>query len=432
MAPLNILISGAGIAGTALAFCLSKLGHTVTVIERAPELRMNGLQLDLRGPGLQVLRRMGLEESFRKYTVAEQGLELVDKNGKRWGFFPANRSGKGLQSFTTDFEIMRGDLCRGLVEACGDEVKFVFGVYVVRFEDKQEGCVDAVFSDGTTGRYDLVVGADGVGSRMRRMMLGDEDDSSRDNPKTGYRSLGVFAAYCTVPKPIEPGEEYNATSFISTGNRGIMTRRHDPKVLQVYAMCRTRASARLEDPSRGNNEEEMRALAEVFRGAGWKPEQILKAMAESDDLYCDRMAVVKLDAWSRGRIALVGDAAYCPSAMTGMGTSCAMIGAYILAGEIAKHCGTGSSSKIASTETIAAAFEVYEEKLRPFMDQVQKGLTDTDDYMANWPSSSFSVACLYFLFWISSILRLDVLAQLVLRENVKNWELPQYAELDRL
>ncbi|KAL4792941.1 hypothetical protein BDV19DRAFT_400299 [Aspergillus venezuelensis] len=430
MAPLNILISGAGIAGTALAFFLSKLGHTVTVIERATELRTNGLQLDLRGPGLQVIRRTGLEEYLLKYTVEEQGLALVDKKGKQWGFFPANKSGKGLQSFTTDFEIMRGDLVRGLVEACGDKAKFVFGVYVVSFEGKVGGdLVEVELSNGTTAQYDLVVGADGVGSKIRKMMLGS--DGCRDDFGTGYHPLGVFAAYCTIPKPLQPGEEYNATSFISTGNRGIMTRRHDPDVLQVYAMCRTRASKRLENSTRGDNDEEMRAMTEVFRGSGWECDRILKAMAASEDLYCDRMAVIRLDAWSRGRIALVGDAGYCPSAMTGMGTSCAMIGAYILAGEIGEHCGPASSANPASSENIAVALKAYEQKLRPFMGQVQKGLTDTDDYMANWPSSSFGVACVYFFFWVSSILRLDVLARLVLRENVKNWELPQYAELYR-
>ncbi|KAL4967488.1 uncharacterized protein BDV14DRAFT_207378 [Aspergillus stella-maris] len=430
MAPLNILISGAGIAGTALAFFLSKLGHTVTVIERAAELRTNGLQLDLRGPGLQVIRRTGLEEYLLKYTVAEQGLALVDSKGKQWGFFPANKSGKGLQSFTTDFEIMRGDLVRGLVEACGDRVKFVFGVYVVSLKEKEgwDG-VNVGFSNGTSGQYDLVVGADGVGSKIRRIMLGC--DASRDDSRTGYYPLGVFAAYCTIQNPLQPNEEYNATSFISTGNRGIMTRRHDPKVLQVYAMCRTRASKRLEDSTRGDFEEEMRAMTEVFRGAGWECDRMIKAMAESEDLYCDRMAVVTLDAWSRGRIVLVGDAGYCPSAMTGMGTSCAMIGAYILAGEIVRHCGPPSSASPTSSENIAAALKTYEQKLRPFMDQVQKGLTDTDDYMANWPSSSFGVACVYFFFWISSILRLDLLARLVLRENVRNWELPQYNELDK-
>lgn len=423
MPAMKILITGAGIAGTALAFWLSKLGHNVTVIERASALRTSGLQVDLRGPGIQVLRRMKLEETFRQHAVAEQGLQLVDRKGRRWGYFGANRSGKGLQSFTTDFEIMRGDLCRMLVGACGNRARFAFGVHAVKVTEVDEG-VDVVFSDGVADRFDLVVGADGVGSRMRRMMLG-AGDGSEENP--GYHSIGVYAGYCTIPQEVQEGEEYNATAFIAPGNRGIMIRRHDPHRVQAYVFCNPRSSERLLNSTRGDIEEEKRALAEVFRNAGWKCEEILQALVESDDFYCERMGVVKLHAWSRGRIALVGDAAYCPSAMTGMGTPCALTGAYILAGEIGGHCGT-----IASKENVTAALEAYDRKFRPFVDQVQKGLTDTDNYMDKFPASPLGVSVIYLIFWLASLLRLDIIAQWVLREKTNSWELPEYPKMDTL
>ncbi|KAL5001765.1 hypothetical protein BDV10DRAFT_181927 [Aspergillus recurvatus] len=304
MQALRILITGAGIAGTALAFWLSKLGHNVTVIERAPAPRASGLQVDLRGPGIQVLRRMELEETFRQHAVAEQGLQLVDGKGRRWGYFGANRTGQRLQSLTTDFEIMRGDLCRMLVGACGERASFVFGVRVVRVKEVEEG-VEVVFSDGRLDRFDLVVGADGVRSRTRRMMLGVE--GSEENPGE-----------------IQKGERYDATAFIAPGSRGIMIRRHDPHKVQAYVFCDPRSSERLLNSTRGDIKEEKRVLAEVFRGAGWRCDEILQALVESDDLYCERMSVIRLNEWSRGRIALVGDAAYCPSAMTGMGTPCAL------------------------------------------------------------------------------------------------------------
>lgn len=127
MAPLKVLISGGGIAGNALAFWLSKQGHDVTVIERFPKLRATGLQIDLRGHGIEVMRRMGLEEAFRAKSVKEQGLRIVNSSGRQMAFFPVNASGKGSQSFTTDFEIMRGDLCRLLYDATGDHVKYIYG-----------------------------------------------------------------------------------------------------------------------------------------------------------------------------------------------------------------------------------------------------------------------------------------------------------------
>ncbi|RDW81260.1 putative FAD-binding monooxygenase [Aspergillus mulundensis] len=418
MAPLKILITGAGIAGTALAFWLAKLGHDVTVIERAVELRTSGLQLDLRGPGIQVLRRMGLEGAFRRHAVAEEGLRLVDGKGKSWGYFGANRSGKGVQSLTTDWEIMRGDLCKMFVDACGDRVKFGFGVHVVGVREV-DGGVEVEFSNGKTDRFDLVVGADGLWSKTRRMMLAADGD---ENP--GYHSIGVFAGYCTISSEIEDGEQYDATGFITTGNRGIMIRRHDPHKIQAYVMCDSRASERLIKSKRGDIEEEKRALADVFLGAGWKSEQILHGLVGSDDFYCERMGVIKLNEWSRGRIALVGDAAYCPSAMTGMGTTCGIVGAYILAGEIDKHCRTS-----AGKETIKDALAAYEQRFRPYMDQVQKGLTDTDHYMDKLPSSPFGIGVLYFVFWIASVLRLDIIAQWMLREKADGWELPEYPDM---
>lgn len=127
MAPLKVLISGGGIAGNALAFWLSKQGHGVSIIERFPELRATGLQVDLRGYGIETMRRMGLEEAFRAKSVKEQGLRVVNNSGRQIAFFRVNRSGKGLQSFTTDFEIMRGDLCRLLYDTTEDRAKYIFG-----------------------------------------------------------------------------------------------------------------------------------------------------------------------------------------------------------------------------------------------------------------------------------------------------------------
>ncbi|TVY41867.1 Uncharacterized protein LOCC1_G007386 [Lachnellula occidentalis] len=202
----KILITGAGIAGTSLAFWLSKLGHDIIVVKRFPSLRATGLQIDLCGHGIEVMKRMGLEEAFRSKSAPEEGLEIVDKTGRRRAFFPANRSGKGEQSFTTDWEIMRGDLCRLVYEAGKERVKYVFGMWVEGVEDR-DGGVEVKFSDGRLEIFDLVVGADGVGSHTRKMMFGSAATNA-------FHPLGggkMYVGYLTTPRPIQEGDQYIAT-----------------------------------------------------------------------------------------------------------------------------------------------------------------------------------------------------------------------------
>ncbi|PYI10699.1 monooxygenase [Aspergillus sclerotiicarbonarius CBS 121057] len=423
--PLKILITGAGIAGTTLTYFLSHLHqkHSITVLERAPALRDSGLQIDLRGPGIQVLRRMGLEDAFRAISVSEQGLGLVDGKGRRWGYFPVNSSGKGLQSFSTDWEVMRGDLTRMLYGESlkGEGVRYEFGVWVEEIQETG-GEVEVLLSDGRKETFDLLIGADGLGSRMRGLMLGGDGDG-----KEAVHELGVYTGYFTVEKEMGEGEGYDATVYIATKGRGIMTRRHEKDRYLAYLSCRVGGEMKIARGKKGDVEQDKQILRNAFRGAGWRTEELLQAMEEADDFYCECMGVVNLDRWSRGRIVLVGDAAYCPSAMTGMGTSSAMAGVYVLAGEIGRAC-AGDGATV-TTEDIEAALARYEEKLRPFMNHVQRGLLDNNDYMARFPSSAFGVGVMYFLFAMASFFRLDVLARWVLREDTNGWELPDYPDV---
>ena len=422
MAPLKVLISGGGIAGNALAFWLSKQGHDVTVIERFPKLRATGLQIDLRGRGIEVMRRMGLEEAFRAKSVKEQGLRIVDSSGRQMAFFPVNASGKGSQSFTTDFEIMRGDLCRLLYDATGDHVKYIYGTFIQNYKET-DGSVEALFSNGKMDRFDLLVGADGQGSRTRKMML------NHDAPNP-FHPLGVYIAYYTIPQHIESGDAYIATTYIAPGMRMLFTRRHDPRYIQAYLICKT-DSERLKSSDKGDIEEEKEIMAEMFRDSGWKSEEMLKAMESSDDFYCERLGVVQLDSWSRGGVTLVGDAAYAPSATTGMGTTCGLVGAYILAGEIAKHCGQGSEKGVVggSKAGLGAALKAYEDKLRPFMDHVQKGLLDGKTIWDWIPTTSWGIFTLHIFLALVNLLRLDIFASWLVSEEVNDWALPDYDEM---
>jgi 2-polyprenyl-6-methoxyphenol hydroxylase-like FAD-dependent oxidoreductase len=446
---MRVLINGGGIAGNALAFWLSKLGHDVTVVERFPGLRATGLQVDLRGYGIEVMKRyvvdfitqksrcirygsalgrswlirrhsMGIEQAFRSKLAPEQGIQIVDKSGKRQAFFPVNRSGKGMQNFTTEFEIMRGDLCRLLYDTAKSRVKYVFSRSVENFEEKRN-LLEVRFTDGTTDQFDLLVGADGQYSQIRRLMLG------ADTPDALHPLNGLYVAYFTMPRAIQESEDYIATSYIAPGRRGIMTRRHNPHEIQVYLGCTT-DSEKLKNARRGDITKEKETLAEIFEGAGWQTEEIVNSMMKADDFYCERLGLVKLKFWTKGHVALVGDAAYCPTANTGMGTTSGIVGAYILAGEIGRHCanpnGEDGDIKADTIDGLAKAFKAYEEKFRPFMDQVQKGVSENTSY----PSSAFSIAVMNRLLGIASFLKINV-GKWMLKEDVKGWNLPDYREL---
>jgi 2-polyprenyl-6-methoxyphenol hydroxylase-like FAD-dependent oxidoreductase len=424
MSQIKILISGGGIAGNALAFWLSKLGHDVTVIERFPALRATGLQVDLRGHGIEVLKRMGLEQQFRAKSVKEEGMQVVSKSGTRWAFFPANRSGEGLQGFTTDLEIMRGDLCRLLYDATKTGVKYLFGTSIASIEENASA-VEVLFSDGTKDSFDMVIGADGQGSRTRKIMLGE----GNPNP---IHSLGVYIAYFKIPRPIEKNEDYIASAYFAPKKRLVFTRRHSAREMQTYLCC-IPDGERLKNIERGAVQEEKEAISECFHGAGGETEQLLESMRDANDFYVERLGVVRLPSWSQGRVALVGDAAYCPSATTGMGTTSSIVGAYILAGEIGRHCGRSSAQRTDKGNTnkndISAAFKAYEEKFRPFMEQVQEGISEGSNYWEWMPSTPLGVVFVNLTFAIVSFFRLDIISKYVLREDVQGWNLPDYKDV---
>lgn len=425
---LKVLISGAGIAGNALAFWLTRLGHDVTVVERHPVLRASGLQLDLRSHGIEVLRRMGLEQAFRTKSAPERGMQVVDSTGKQRAYFPVSESGgKDRQGFTSEFEIMRGDLCRLFHDAAASSsgrnaAKYMFGTSIESFE-QDDSSVDVRFDNGKTDRFDLLVGADGQWSRTRKMMLGLGNESSGATPADGLHPVeGLYFAYFTLNRQIEEGEQYLATSYIAPGKRGIMTRRHSPHEMQVMLACKT-DSNRLKNARRGDVEEEKTAFADIFRGAGWQAENLVKSMRDADDFYCERLGLVKLESWSRGRVALVGDAAYCPTVLTGMGTTSAVVGAYILAGEIGRQCG-----EIGSRDSIPSALKAYERTFRPFMNEMQKGVLENSPRQWDMMGSAFSVAVINWVFSLASYFKVKA-GLFGVRETVKGWELPHYENM---
>ncbi|OBS29558.1 hypothetical protein FPOA_03495 [Fusarium poae] len=416
MTRLRIIICGAGIAGTALAFWLSQ-HHDVTIIEKHPDLRSTGLQIDIRGHGIEVLKRMGLETAFREVSVKEEGLEFVNSTGRVVAYFPANTSGEGLQSFTTDYEIMRGDLIKLLYENIKDRVRFIYGTTVESFEQLDDS-VQVRLTNGEKDCYDLLIGADGQWSRTRKQMLGPEAQDP-------IQLIGVYAGYFTIPRHIKDGEKYNGTAYIAPGKRLLFTRRHRPDRVQVY-LVGLNDSERVLAARQGGVEQEKAVLSELFRSAGWRSEELISELQDSDDFYCEHMGVVRLDSWSKGRVALLGDAAYGPSATTGMGTTSSLVGAYVLAGEIQDHVRRVGVSKQALPQALVG----YEQKFRPFMNAVQDGIEKDKTYWHKMPSSVFVLAILNFFLGVAAFFKLDVLAKNLMKEDTGSWKLPDYKGMD--
>lgn len=222
MVPLKVLICGGGCAGPALAFWLARSGHQVTVVERFPILRASGAQIDLRAQGIEV-------DTIRSQLVDEEGFKVVDSNGNIRATIPANKSEQGAQSLTSEYEIMHGDLIRTLYEATRDKVRYIFGTTVEDIaQDGQQ--VVAHFSDGSSSSYDLLVGADGQGSRIREAI---RPPGSPDP----YWRLGVHIAYWFIPRD-EADTNFSHTCLLLPGGRMIIHRTHSPTESQVYFFLR--------------------------------------------------------------------------------------------------------------------------------------------------------------------------------------------------
>ena len=340
----TVLVSGGGIAGATVAYWLQRYGFRPTIIERAPALRDSGQNVDVRGTGRDVIRRMNLEETVRAGGTGEVGLRFVDDGGRAIAEFAAGDSANG-EGFTAELEILRGELARILIEACGDDVEFRYGMRIEAITQDDDG-VDVTFGDGSTGRFDLLIVAEGIRSTTRNQIFGGEPE---------YRDLGFYTAYCTVPRTQDDDQWWRW--YTTTGGRSVQLRPDN--------VGSTRASLNfLSAPTNLDlldRESQVRRLAEVFDGVGNAAPRVLAQLAaDPASLYLDRIAQVRLPAWSSGRVAVVGDAAYCATPVSGMGTSLALTGAYLLAGELA------------ATPDHRVAYAAYEKRMRPIVDAAQK------------------------------------------------------------
>lgn len=408
--PLEVLVCGGGIAGQAVAFWLARAGHRVVVNERFPALRDAGAQVDLRAQGVDAAERMGLLEEIRQHLVAEEGLAFVNTRGRRRGRIPVNRSGKGRQSLTSEFEIMRGDLVRilhGATEGL-DGVEYVFGTSVDRFEQDDDR-VTAHFSDGTSRDFDLLIGADGQGSRIRRTI------QPEGAPDPVVR-LGLHMAYWFLPRTAADGD-LRETCHAGRG-RMIWRRSHTPTDSQAYFVLREQ-SAEASAVHREPVEQQKAFWTDRFRDAGWQVDRFLDGMRTTSNYYSQEVVQIRTDTWSKGRVVLVGDAAHCASPFSGMGVSGALVGATVLAGEIA-----------ASPHDLPRALASYDRVLRPFVDTIQATVKPRV-LRLGIPKTSTGVRLLHIATTVAGGLHLPALINRFVREDRGgDWQLPAYPDLE--
>ncbi|MFJ8016478.1 FAD-dependent monooxygenase [Streptomyces sp. NPDC096339] len=342
MRDATVLISGAGIAGTALAYWLRRHGFRPTVVERAPEIRAGGYKVDIRGAALDVVTRMGLREDIRAHRTDVRGGSVVNAAGKRVASMDGDTFG-GRQG--EDAEILRGDLNRMLYEASKGEVEYLFDDAIDAIDDTGDR-VGVTFASGRVDSYDLVVGADGLHSATRALAFGDE--------KRFIHDLGYYVSIFSVPNHLEL-DRWELT-YVGPGRTALTystAKDHGAKAMFLFA------STPLEYDRRDRTAQE-RLLADAYAGEGWEVPRLLESMDAAPDFYFDSLSQVRMDHWSTGRVALLGDAAYCASPASGQGTSLALVGAYVLAGELA------------AAQDHAAGLASYEREMRPFVEQNQK------------------------------------------------------------
>ena len=339
----NILVSGAGIAGLTLAYWLKHFGFVPTLVERHPTLRKGGYKIDIRGVALDVIKRMGVYSSIVESRTEIQGATIVDPSGEHLTKMDADLCGSRAEG---DLEIVRGDLCQILMDQVG-EVECLYDDSITHISQSKEGGVHVEFERNKPRLFDLVIGADGLHSSVRTLVFGDESHFLQE--------LGFYISVFTIPNFLNL-DRWEIEYFESTKFVNMYSTRGDLKAKAGFAF----SSKTLQFDPR-NRAQQQKILEDAFGGVGWQVPRLLESMKEAPDFYFDSIAQIHMPHWTKERTALVGDAGYAASPLSGQGTSLAIVGAYVLAGELADAEGD-----------YEIAFPRYEKQLEAFVKKNQK------------------------------------------------------------
>ena len=318
MSGIRVLVSGASIAGPALAHWLQRRGAEVTVVEQAPGLRPGGQAVDARGVAKEAIRRMGLDAEVRAACTDTAGAYTVDADGNVLETFSAeDHDGDG---YISEIEVLRGDFSQVLYDDTRDSVEYVFGDRIAELTQDEDG-VDVTFESGDRRRFELVIGADGLHSALRSMVFGPREQF--------VRHLGLVLAFYTVPN--EFGLDRWMLDYQEAGRwAGLRPIKDAGRAIAMLSFPTPDF-----DVDHRDIEGQKRLLREQMAGFGWETPRILAHLDDTPDFYLDQVAQVVMDDWHSGRVGLLGDAAFSASPMSGAGTGLALVGAYMLAGELA-------------------------------------------------------------------------------------------------
>lgn len=313
----RVLVSGAGIAGPVLAYWLHRYGFEVTVVERADRVNDGGYAIDLRGTAVEVVERMGLLEEIQRQSTHLGGMSYVNSKGKRVATMATDALGGA--GFVADVELLRGDLATIFHEATEESVEYLMGNTITGLNDTGDE-VEVEFSEAGRRTYDLVVGADGVHSNVRGLAFG---------PESRYlRHLGCYICIYTTTNMLDLdrwGVFYNKPGKAA----GIQSARDNTEAKAMYYWMAEPLTYDRRDVQR-----QKELLVQAFSDMDWEVPRILATVWDAPDFVFDSVCQIVMDEWHSGRVALVGDAGYCAGVTAATATSLAVVGAYILAGEL--------------------------------------------------------------------------------------------------
>ncbi|GAA3437500.1 FAD-dependent monooxygenase [Kutzneria kofuensis] len=385
----KILVSGASIAGPTAAYWLNHHGFEVTVVEQAPALRDGGSAVDFRGEQMEILRKMGVLADVEARSTRMGDVTIVDNEGRFEARVPS-------AVMSGEVEILRGDLSHVLYEHTKDKVEYVFGDRITSLTEHAGG-VDVTFAKGAPRTFDLVIGADGSHSGVRSLAFGPEQDFATD--------LGYYVAYFTVPNHL--GLDHEGQMYAEPGIGAMVTSAIDKDRLGVALYFASEPLAY----DRHDIEQQKQILVSRFRDAGWELPTLLDGLMKTDTLFFDSLTQIRLDKWSRGRVVLVGDAAWAGGPGSG-GTGLGMIGAYVLAGELA------------TKSSYDEAFAAYEEIIRPTAKMGQNQAKRTGGFFA--PESERGIRNRKYVYRVLNTKPMNGLLTWLVNRSADSIELPDY------